>query len=108
MISLTDYYQPLNLQMIFFFIAIFLFFDIVGYGLSRRFAKTDNFLRPVNWIFGLGLFVFIWFWLHYKLLFRADYIILSAIPLLLVSLPYYLKNNGLSSLVRSIKDHPWP
>lgn len=108
MISLTNYYQPLNFQMILFAMAVFIFFDIVGYVFNHCFVKAPDHLRPVNWIFGMGIFVFVWFLLYFFIPLNSSYILVSASVFVLLFLPSYLRNNGLPSLLSCFKNNPWP
>lgn len=108
MISLTNYYQPLNPQMIIFSLAVFIFFDAIGYAFNHFFVKAPNFLRPVNWVFGLGLFVFTWFILYFFIPLKPLYILITAAIFLFVSLPAYLKFNGPVNLIHCFRENPWP
>lgn len=105
--NLSDYYAPLN----FFNLSIFLFFfvamDICG-NIIAVLLKFPGFLRYINWIFGLGFFVFFWFLLHLFLPFRTDYIVISIILFTLPFLPFYFKNKGLLSLLKEIRKFPYP
>lgn len=108
MISLAEYYQPLNLQLIIFSLLTFLFFDVLGFVFNLRFIKSPDFLRPVNWLYGIGIFVFIWFLLYFFIPLNSTFIIISACVLVLVSFPSYLRNDGLPSLLSCFKANPWP
>lgn len=81
--------------------------DLVGYTLAKG-LQFPAFLRIINWIFGLGLFIFIWFLLHFFLPFKRDYIVISLVLFILPFLPFYIKNKGLLSLAKEILKFPYP
>jgi hypothetical protein len=108
MLSLSDYYQPLNLINLLFFALTFFFFDIVGFYINARFIKSKPYLRPTVWLFGMGVFIFSWFLLHFVLPLKAVYVLLLATAWLLISLPNYFRHQGLPKLAACIKQNPWP
>lgn len=104
---LKDYFEPLNFYNFSIFILFFFAMDSVGYTVAY-FLKFPAFLRFVNWIFGLGFFIFIWFLLHLFLPFRADYVAISIILFVLPFLPFYITNKGLFSLIKEVLKFPYP
>ena len=108
MLSLDQYFKPLSPLLILSTILILLFFDILGFYINRIFIKSPKYLRTSIWLFGLAIFSFVWFILHFFIPFRAISILISATILLIPSLPIYMKSKGLKSLFFTIKSHPWP
>ena len=81
--------------------------DIIGFYLSSL-LKFPRFLRTINWIFGLGIFVFVWFLLHLFLPLRQDYIAISLVLILIPFLPHYIQSGGIGSLTKSFQKFPYP
>lgn len=105
--QLNDYYAPLNFINFFVFTLFFLSMDVIG-NYWATLLKFPNFLRSVHWTFGLGLFIFAWFLLHFYLPFQQSYIILSIVVLVSPFVPYYIKNKGIVSLVKVFWEFPFP
>lgn len=70
--------------------------------------KFPGFLRYINWIFGLGLFVFFWFLIHLFIPFRTNYVATSLIIFISLFLPLYIKNRGLLTLMEEVLKFPYP
>lgn len=105
--TVNDFFHPLNTYNILIFTFAFFVFDSIGANFAH-FLKFPNFLRPVFWIYGLGLFVFIWFLLHFYLPFDAWYILITLILSAIISLPVYLKQKGPITLFSKIINFPIP
>lgn len=105
--TINDFFHPLNTYNILIFIFAFFVFDSIGVNFAY-FLKFPNFLRPVFWIYGLGLFVFIWFLLHFYLPFDAWYILITLLFTAIVSLPVYFKQKGPLVLFSEIIKFPIP
>lgn len=99
MIKLSDYFAPLIPFGVFYFLFLFLFFDILGNFVADNVLKIKNLSRIVSWMIGLGIFVFMWFVLSFIIpptqinLFAS--IFLVSIP----TLPSYLKNRKILGLI---------
>lgn len=104
---LIDYFAPLNFFNFSVFLIFFLAMDIIGFNLASL-LKFPDFLRIINWIFGLGIFIFIWFLLHFFLPFRQDYIAISIISISVPFLFRYIKIGGTDSLIRAFQNFPYP
>lgn len=104
---LNEYFHPLNVFNVSIFIFSFFVFDSIGSNLAH-FFKFPTFLRTVYWIFGLGIFVFIWFLLHLFLPFDSWYIFITLLILAIVSLPIYFKQQGPLALFKEILKCPYP
>jgi len=102
---LSDYFHPLNVSLILIVVAVLFFCDMLGAWLDTHFIKSPAFLRPVIWFYGMGLFVTLWFGLHYFISFRSDYILLSTLPLLCLALPPYLRHQSWRQLWEFAKSH---
>lgn len=105
--TVNDFFHPLNTYNILIFTFAFFVFDSIGVNFAH-FLKFPDFLRPVFWIYGLGLFVFIWFLLHFYLPFDAWYIFITLILSAIISLPVYLKQKGPITLFSKIINFPIP
>jgi hypothetical protein len=92
LVSLIDYFQPLNFTTVLWYLFFLLFFDVVGtftLGYVIRHKDGDG-SRILNWLAGLGVFVFVWFILRFFIPPRDIYITVSLVVLLFVSLPPYI------------------
>lgn len=67
-----------------------------------------KYLRPISWVLGLEIFVFIWFILHFFIPFESNYIWASLFIFAVIFLPVYHKKNGILSLLQCIKEFPYP
>lgn len=95
LLTLSEYFQPLNFVTLTYFTLIFLAFDIIGTfakGLIIELKKNkDDETRILNWIIGLGLFVFVWFVLGFMIPPKGNPVLYSLIILSVISLPTYIK-----------------
>jgi hypothetical protein len=101
MIVLSDYFAPLNFEMLSYFVLLFLFFDILGTFVKRIIlGKNDNDKsRIINWLIGYGFFIFIWFIASLFIAYKREPVLVSIVALTAVSLPYYIKIQGYKSLL---------
>lgn len=105
--QLNDYFAPLNLYNFSLFLIFFVAMDICGNTIAVS-LKFPSYLRYINWIFGLGLFVFLWFLIHLFIPFRTDYIVISLTLFTFPFLPFYIKNRGLLTLMKEVLKFPYP
>jgi len=105
---LSQYFHPLNIALVLFVVATLFFFDAIGTWFDSRYIKSPAFLRPAVWLYGMGLFVAVWFGLHFFIPFRADYILFSTLPLLYIALPPYLHFRRWKELWIFAKSHRLP
>ncbi len=104
--QLTSFFAPLNLFNLSIFIYTFFVFDAVGYLLSKA-IFLDKYLRPVYWVFGLGIFIFTWFVLHLFIPFGFQLPWISLIFFCLVSFPFYIREKGYLTLFNAILQVPY-
>jgi hypothetical protein len=111
MFKLSDYFQPLNLINILYVLLALIFFDVLGTFVKSFFIKNkkiDTETRLINWLIGLGFFVFTWFIFGY-LVFPGQLSILYSLVILTgISLPYYLLNKSYFPFLKFIKSLGWP
>lgn len=105
--TINDFFHPLNTYNILIFTFAFFVFDSIGVNFAY-FLKFPGFLRPVFWIYGLGLFVFIWFLLHFYLPFDAWYILITLLFAAIISFPVYFKQKGPLILFSELIKFPIP
>ena len=94
LLKLSDYFQPLNANILLYFLALLLFLDSLGTFIKKFIIsdqKSEN-TRIVNWLIGLGFFIFIWFCLRFFTPPRQSSIILTIILISAITLPSYFKN----------------
>lgn len=104
--QLSDFFHPLNIQNLFLFILIVFGFDVVGFFLAQLFHLSHS-LRVGFWIIGLGVFVFVWFLLHYFIPFLPEYVSITMLVLTIGGLPLYIKEKAFFSLVKELVIFPW-
>ncbi len=104
--QLTDFFHPIDPFNLAYFIFSLLAFEISGNYLAEKF-HAPSFLRPVHWLFGLGIWVFAWFILHFFLPFKFGFVFLSLTILFLLPLKYYLKNKKYLSIFKILQDNKW-
>ncbi|EKE20874.1 MAG: hypothetical protein ACD_7C00454G0002, partial [uncultured bacterium] len=63
---LSDFFATLNFYNLSIFLLSFIIFDAAGVNIACV-LKPEKYLRSVYWIWGLALFVFLWFILHFFL-----------------------------------------
>jgi len=93
MLKLSDFFQPLNFQTLAYFLLLFLSFDVFGTFIKKTFIKyqKEDETRILNWIIGLGAFVFIWFILGFFVAPKGNPVLYSIPLLLAISLSSYVK-----------------
>ncbi len=104
LLKLSDFFQPLNFQTLFYFLLLFLFLDILGTFLKKILIKPEreDESRVINWLIGLGFFIFVWFIVGFFVLPQRTPIIISIVVLFLASIPSYLKNKEVVKLIRTL------
>lgn len=104
---MQTFFSAINLEQaikIFFF---FLCLDITGTGIAQYF-KLKSFFRPFNWVFGLGILVFLWFILHFFIKFDYLYILLTLIILAIPFSKNYFVEQKYIDLIKIIIYFPFP
>ncbi|MCJ7805536.1 hypothetical protein MUP46_02740 [Patescibacteria group bacterium] len=104
LLKLSDFFQPLNFQTLSYFLILFIFLDILGTFVKKILIRRekDDESRIINWIIGLGVFVFIWFLLGFIVLPQRTPLIISVVALSLISIPNYLKNKEIVNLGKAL------
>lgn len=105
--QLSDFFATFNLYNLSIFILAFIIFDSIGVNIAY-FLKPERYLRPVYWLWGLGLFVFSWFLLHFFIPFWPLYVWISLMTCLVLSLPLYIKQKGPVSFIKTLLKFPFP
>ncbi len=105
--QLTDFFAPLNLYNLSIFLLAFLIFDAIGSKVASI-IKSPSYLRLIVWSWGLGIFVFLWFILHFFLPFWPIYVWISLLVCGLIFLPSYIKDKSYQSLINEIIRFPYP
>ncbi len=106
MLKLTDFFAPLNFFTISYFVALFIFFDILGTfikGLFINEKKVNLETRLVNWLIGISFFVFLWFLVGFVIEANRNNLLLSIFLILMVTLPSYIKDKEYLGLFRFVK-----
>jgi len=109
LIKLSDYFQPLNITTLSYYLGLLIFFDILGTFVKKKLIsfKQDN-SRIINWLIGLSFFVFVWFLLRFFIPPQQTPLILSILGLLSLSLPSYLKNQEHKKILSTIWELKFP
>lgn len=105
MIKLADYFAPLNFYTIPIYLGLLMFFDVLGSFVKPwliRDSKTREQSRIINWLIGLGFFIFIWFILRFFIPPQRSYLLISIVGFLLLSLPSYLKKKRYKKLLEEL------
>ncbi len=105
--QLSDFFATLNIYNLSIFFLSFIIFDAAGVNVAC-FIRPGSYLRYIYWIFGLALFIFVWFILHFFIPFWPVYVWISLIIFGLLSLPLYLKNKGPLTLIQAFIRFPYP
>lgn len=105
--KLTDFFAPINLTNITIFFLVFIIFDAIG-SFIAKIIKDISYLRPVYWSWGLGIFVFLWFILHFFIPFWPIYVWISLIVFGIIFLPGYIKDKSYITLIIMIAHFPYP
>ncbi len=100
---LSEYFRPLSPLLLLISLGLFVYFDVLGVFIDKKFIKSPSFIRPAIWIYGVGAIVFEWFWLRFLIPIRPNYVLWSLVPLLIIALPSYIKNREWRSLTVFIK-----
>src|SRR6185369_15566076 len=106
MLKLSDFFQPLNIVTLSYFFGLFIFFDIVGTFIKNKILniKNDKYSRILNWLFGFGFFVFLWFVLSLFIPPSQTSISVSIVILFLITCFPYFKNQDYKKLFKSLWD----
>ena len=102
LIRLSDYFQPLTPQTFSYYLGLLIFLDILGTYVKKIIVKSteqDN-SRILNWLIGLGFFVFIWFILRFFIPPHQTPLIVSILLLLGFSFPSYVKNQEYKKILQ--------
>lgn len=105
--TLLDFFLPLNWQSLLLFLSTLLVFDAIGSLVATR-LKFPEELRPAYWIFGLGVFVLLWFVAHFFLPFSPALVKASVLMLGVFFLPWYFGKKKLNTLATAVFHMPLP
>jgi hypothetical protein len=105
--NLLAYFSPFNVYNISMFFLAVMIFDATGVLLASK-LKFPDFLRMINWVFGLAPFVGLWFVLHLFIPFSPNFVMVSLISLGVITLPYYFFKMKYLSLFKQIIVFPFP
>lgn len=105
--QLSDFFAPINIYNLSIFLLAFFIFDSIGLQIAY-WIKSLSYLRTVYWAFGMGIFVLIWFLLHFFIPFWPVYVWISLIILGIIFIPAYIIRGGWKSLVQEIINFPYP
>lgn len=111
MLKLSDFFSPLNLVNFLYFISAIVFFDILGTFIKNflvREDKANSETRIINWLIGLGFFIFVWFILGFFVIPTQLNIVISILILFAATLPNYLRNRKYLSLFHLAKPLLFP
>lgn len=92
-----EYFNILKFPEYFLLILYFLSWDIIGFALVQKLANKNKFLRPIAWFFGLGVYSFIIFIIHFFKPYTSPLIYLLLLLITLAFLPNYIQNKGLKT-----------
>lgn len=109
--KLSDFFQPLNFINLFYFVSSLIFFDVLGTFVKSFFirdTRVDAETRLINWLMGLGFFIFVWFNIGFFAPPTQLNLLISIVILFCISVPYYLKNKKYVSLFRLAKSLTLP
>ena len=106
MLNLSDYFAPLNYINLVIFAVFLLCCDIIGLKISSLWSKQIPwFLKCTIWIIGLGIFVFLYFLLHFYLPYAFPTAIYVLIPLIIYSAPLYIRSKRWIDYFKFIKNN---
>jgi hypothetical protein len=105
--QLSDFFSPLNFYNLPIFFIAFIIFDAIGIRIAS-FLKSPIYLRTIFWVWGLAIFIFIWFLLHLFLPFWPIYVWVSLIISGFIVLPGYINRKEIISLFREVIIFPFP
>lgn len=103
--TLANFFAPLSVFNLLFTFFVFYQLEIVGFFIAKK-LKFDEYSRFAWWILGLGVFVFLWFVLHFLISFNSAFILLSLVSLSSLTFPYYVNHQAWKSLIKSITSFP--
>lgn len=95
MLKLSDFFQPLNLVNLTYYFSALLFFDILGIFVKSFLVKDQKIkseTRLIDWLIGLGFFIFFWFLVGFVITPSRTTLLISIGMLFLIALPNYLRN----------------
>lgn len=104
--ELSNYFQPLNIKNIFFFLLIILFFDILGTFIKKIIIKNKKLsedTRLINWLIGFGIFISLWFLAGFFIRPTQIVLLVSVIFILVLTLPWYIRNKEYKNLFNQFK-----
>lgn len=104
--KLLDYFQPLNFINLVYFALFVFFFDVLGSFIKKIFIndkKINSETRPMNWLIGLGFFVFVWFILIFFIVPTRNNLLISIVLIFLISMKDYFKNKEYLALLPFFK-----
>ncbi len=104
MLQLANYFQPLNIETLFYFVLLFFFFDVLGTFVKAKLLKKgpQESSRIINWLIGFGIFIFIWFLISLFIPYQRNPVLISLVLLLVISLPSYIKNSEFKIFFREL------
>lgn len=102
--KLSNYFQPLLPTNIFVFIFLFIFFDSLGIAFRKKIISNSEEFRTLDWLIGLGLYIFIWFFLGLYIVPSRNNIVISLAVIGTPVLLYYFKNKYYISLKKTVWD----
>lgn len=105
--ELSQYFAQLNIFNLSVFLLSFIIFDSLGSRIAF-YIKPPQYMRLTYWIWGMGLFALALFLLHLLLPFRKEYIWLILLLFSLISVPSYIKNKNLFTLISEVKSFIFP
>lgn len=103
---LSEYFSPLTLPHLLLAIWLLIFFDCIGSFFNRHLVKSDSTYRPIYWLFGLGLYIFVWYLLHFRYGFKPEIIIVSTIIPFIFLFPNYYRRREYQSLLNFFQTNP--
>lgn len=104
--ELKDFFYPIHITGLILFLLTFMSFEISGFFIARL-IKAPDFLRPSFWVFGIGIWVFTWFILHFFIPLDRNLILVSLAVLALLPLRSYLVNKSYKSLFSVFISNKW-
>jgi len=102
---LSEYYFPLSPVSIFIFVLIVIYLDCLGTSVRNRVfpEKLPNEGRVVNWLIGLGVYVFWWFVLGFFIPPQRFQILVISLGILPFILPRYFSSNQPKQILNLLK-----
>ncbi len=109
MITLGDFFKPLNFSNMTIFLAFVFLCEVTGYRLITFFTKDiPFFLRGSVWIIGLGIVVFTFFTFHFFVPFNSPLILIALLTLFAVSIPFYARDRAWRRFGQFLKNNKLP